>query len=152
MYKKLASLLAVSTLALTLSGCESPPARSSFVDGKLAACPSSPNCVNSDDPDKDHQIAALQLKGDPAQTWAALKKTIEGMPGTQVVNATDDYMHVVFTTSLMRFKDDVEFVLRPDRQQIAMRSSSNVGYSDFGTNRKRLESVRAALQGQSLAQ
>lgn len=153
MQKKLPLLLAVSSIALmTLTGCGTSANPAGFVNGKLAPCPSSPNCVNSDDPDADHQIAALRLKGDPTQSWEALKKTIEGMPRTKLVETTDDYMHVVFTTTVMRFKDDVEFVLRPDQGEIAMRSASNVGYADFSTNRKRLEAVRKAMQEQQLVE
>lgn len=51
-------------------------------------------------------------------------------------------MHVEFTTALMRFVDDVEFRLGEQARAIQIRSASRVGYSDLGTNRKRMEEIR----------
>jgi uncharacterized protein (DUF1499 family) len=46
----------------------------------------------------------------------------------------------------MRYRDDVEFLLRTDENEIAVRSASRVGYSDMGLNRDRIEAIRAALR------
>ena len=45
-------------------------------DGRLAPCPTSPNCVNSQASDSDKHIAPLPLKGDRAQTQALLVKLL----------------------------------------------------------------------------
>jgi len=50
---------------------------------------------------------------------------------------------------LLRFVDDLEFQYSPDEDVIHMRSASRLGYSDFGTNRKRLESIRERLEEKS---
>lgn len=50
--------------------------------------------------------------------------------------------HFVATTPLLRFKDDisVEFVeLELERSSFMIYSASRIGYSDFGTNGKRVE-------------
>jgi uncharacterized protein (DUF1499 family) len=127
------------------SAAEPGPANLSS-EGKLAACPSAPHCVCSDDPDAEHQIAALRIKGDAALAWTALQAELERLPRTKTVAERADYRRVVVTSKLLRFKDDVEFLLRPERGEIAMRSASNVGYYDFNVNRKRLEAIRTALQ------
>jgi uncharacterized protein (DUF1499 family) len=47
----------------------------------------------------------------------------------------------------LRFVDDVEFLLVPAERVIHVRSASRVGYSDLGTNRKRVEALRAKFEG-----
>jgi len=149
----LLSTLALTTLTLPLSAYAAQPATSNITsDGKLAACPSAPHCVCSDDPDTEHQIPALRIKGDPAKAWAALKAQLDQLPRTQPVEDRTDYRRVVVTTRLLRFKDDVEFLLWAERGEIAMRSTSNVGYYDFNVNRKRLEAIRSALQQQGVVE
>ena len=55
------------------------------------------------------------------------------------------YLHVEFTTALLRFVDDVEFLLDPDKKLIHYRSASRIGRSDLGTNRRRMEMIRRAF-------
>lgn len=117
-----------------------------LVDGRLRACPASPNCVCSQDADAGHAIAPLGFTGPAPAAWEHLQQVIRCLPRTRVVEVNDQYMRVEFTTALLRFVDDVEFLLDAPGQMIHVRSASRVGYSDLGTNRKRVESVRAALQ------
>jgi uncharacterized protein (DUF1499 family) len=145
--------LAVLALTLPPAGYAAEPAKSIITSyGKLAACPSAPHCVSSDDSDAKHQIAALRIKGDADTAWSVLNAELDRLPRSQTVERRADYRRVVVTTKLLRFKDDVEFMLRPERGEIAMRSSSNVGYYDFNVNRKRLEAIRAALQQRAVVE
>jgi uncharacterized protein (DUF1499 family) len=41
----------------------------------------------------------------------------------------------------MRYRDDVEFWLDTESQQVHYRSSSRAGYSDMGLNRKRYNKI-----------
>ena len=149
------------TLSFMLSGgCAMLPQPIGVVDGKLRPCPAAPHCVSSDDADMLSRIAPLAIKGDPAAAWAALRSALLAMP--RVVLLADDmatdaaaataataagtYLHFTASTATMGYTDDVEFVLRAERGEIAMRSCSRVGYYDFGVNRTRLERVRMTLR------
>ena len=61
------------------------------------------------------------------------------------------YLRAEARTRILRFVDDVEFQVRPDSNQVDMRSGSRVGYSDLGKNRRRLEAIRKFLIEQKLA-
>lgn len=114
-------------------------------EDKLAACPESPNCVCSDTDGSSHGIEPLIIEGDPLAAWATLLGWLENQPRFTITVRESNYIRAEARTALLRFVDDVEFHLRPQTGEIAMRSASRVGYSDMGTNRRRLESVRTAL-------
>jgi uncharacterized protein (DUF1499 family) len=85
------------------------------------------------------------MSGSPEDAWQALMSYVEAQPRYTIKVLADDYLRVESRTRLFRFVDDVEFHFRPATGEIAMRSASRVGYSDLGTNRRRLESIRDAL-------
>lgn len=111
----------------------------------LAPCPASPNCVCSDATDATHAIAPLEIVGDPEQAWQSLIGYLEAHRSFTIVEQRANHLRAEAHTRWLRFVDDVEFRLRADRQHIAMRSASRVGYSDFGANRRRLEQLRRDL-------
>ncbi|MEB3828003.1 DUF1499 domain-containing protein [Phormidium sp. CCY1219] len=113
-------------------------------NGKLAACPSSPNCVSSQAPDtdKEHKIAPLTYSGSADDAFAKLKGIIEDIDNATVVKSEDNYLYAEFSSNLMGFVDDVEFYNDPENQTIHLRSASRLGQSDLGVNRKRIESIR----------
>jgi uncharacterized protein (DUF1499 family) len=59
----------------------------------------------------------------------------------EVVESTESYIHAVFTTRLMKYRDDVEFLIDSDAHLIHFRSASRVGTSDLGTNRRRMKGL-----------
>ena len=123
------------------------PTQLGVANGKLTACPGTPNCVSSQAPatDSEHAISPLPLSGDPVATMAKLKRSIASMPRTTIIQETNDYLYVEFASKLMGFVDDVEFYLDNDRQVIQVRSASRLGKSDLGVNRQRIEEIRAKL-------
>ncbi len=124
-------------------------------DGRLAPCPTSPNCVSSQMPadDAEHHVEALAFpaaaKGDPAAAWRMLESVVRGLERTSIVTLRDDYLHAEATSALMGFVDDLECLLDVKASRIDVRSASRVGYSDLGVNRKRVEAIRAALARQA---
>jgi uncharacterized protein (DUF1499 family) len=57
----------------------------------------------------------------------------------------------VAVTPLMRFRDDLEFLIQPDQKKIQFRSASRLGRSDLGKNRQRLKEIFALLQKDGIA-
>ncbi|MDJ0510749.1 MAG: DUF1499 domain-containing protein [Crocosphaera sp.] len=112
-------------------------------NGKLMACPGTPNCVNSQSSDNQSKIDPL-----PMMAISDLKKIIESMERTTIIEATENYLYAEFQTPLMGFVDDVEFYCDTDEKVIHVRSASRLGKSDLGLNRKRVEEIRAKLLSQ----
>ena len=112
---------------------------------KLELCPETPNCVCSLEPRESHQIAPLRYEGDGNAAWDRLRAVMAERKRTKLVEEGKGYLHYVETTLIMRFKDDVEFSLNENANQIEVRSASRVGRSDLGVNRKRVEAIREAF-------
>jgi uncharacterized protein (DUF1499 family) len=115
------------------------------IDGRLRPCPDSPNCVSSFAVDETHRIAPLAILGSPPAAWTGLVALLEEGPRIEIVTDEGHYLHAVFTSLIMRYRDDVEFLLMPEADLIAVRSASRVGYGDMGANRARIEAIRNAL-------
>lgn len=113
---------------------------------QLNPCPDSPNCVCSFDSDEEHGIAPLAYEGDQKEAFRKLNRIIASMPRTRIVSERDDYIHAEFTSRLFRFVDDVEFYFPKNDNVIHMRSASRIGHSDFGVNRKRIDTIRQQFQ------
>jgi uncharacterized protein (DUF1499 family) len=115
-------------------------------DGRLAPCPSSPNCVSTQAEDPGHHIDPIPFTGSAADARALLNKALTSLPRTQVITETEDYLHVECTSLIFRFVDDVEFWIDVPNQLIHFRSASRVGRSDLGVNRARMETVRQKMR------
>ncbi|HEY9907138.1 MAG TPA: DUF1499 domain-containing protein [Thermosynechococcaceae cyanobacterium] len=113
--------------------------------GRLAPCPTTPNCVCSYDSDDLHKIEPLRYSSTPAAAWDKLKQTIAALERTKIVTVSEEYLYAEFTSKLMGFVDDVEFYLDPTAGAIHVRSASRLGQSDLGVNRKRIELIRSQL-------
>ncbi len=110
--------------------------------GKLAACPNSPNCVNSQEQNELHKIAPLTYTTPKTEAISKLKEVVNSLPKTKIITETDDYIYTEFTTPLMGFVDDVEFYIDDAAKVIHVRSASRLGQSDLGVNRDRIETIR----------
>ena len=69
--------------------------------------------------------------------------------GVAVTEESAHALHVVATTPLMRFKDDVWALFMPvteNTSTLALYSASRVGYWDLGTNRRRLKDWMERMQ------
>ena len=69
------------------------------------------------------------------------------LPRTKLVEEDEMYLHYEFTSLLLRFVDDVEFLFDDESKTVHFRSASRTGYSDLGVNRQRMEQVRSLVDG-----
>ncbi len=109
--------------------------------GRLAPCPSSPNCVSSLSADEGHFIEPLRYTSSPDDAMNRLRKIIMTMKRATIVTDVEGYMHAEFRT-LLGFVDDAQFLLDRENGVIHVRSASRTGYWDIGVNRSRIESIR----------
>jgi len=109
-----------------------------LVDGKLAEPGTSPNVVSSED-DVQPERAVQMLEGRLPQIKEAIIVT-----GGTITSDSDSYLSATYMSKIFKFVDDVEIRKHSDTLW-HIRSSSRVGYSDNGVNRKRVEAIRAAL-------
>ncbi len=115
-------------------------------NGQLAECPASPNCVSSQAERAEQKVEPLKYSGSMEEAKLRLRLVIEGMPGTKVLQDDRVYMHVEYQTMVFGFIDDVEFLVDDTRKLIHLRSASRLGYSDLGTNRRCVETIRRLFE------
>lgn len=132
---------------LSLFACSgTPPSQIGVQDGKLVPCPESPNCVSSFAKDAEHGIDPYRFSGSPDAVLKELKTYLAALDRVRIVSIRDQYIYAEFSSVVMRYVDDVEFMLVPEKKVLHFRSASRLGYGDMGVNRERIESIREHLK------
>ena len=134
-------LFVILATFFTVFSCASNLPKARLVDGKLRACPDSPNCVSSESDRPSSRIEPLAFQGQPEKAWSDLKETLREMGG-KIQEEQDGFLWATFTSRVFRFVDDVEFRMVSTDGIVHVRSGSRVGYSDLGVNRRRVEKLR----------
>lgn len=112
-------------------------------NGKLAEMPSSPNAVSSQAKTEEKKVSPLAYVENKSKSKLKIENIINEYKSAKIVTNDENYIHVVFTTSGMKFKDDVEFYFDEENEVIHYRSASRIGYSDMGMNRARYDELVA---------
>ena len=109
-------------------------------DGDIQGCGEKPNCVSSQASSEMHKIGPLNIPDEIS--FYNVIETLEKMGGeVREKDSSRQYAHLIFTSKIFGFVDDVEILFR-ERNTVDIRSASRVGYSDLNANRKRVESIR----------
>ena len=133
----------IVSLALLAAACgASKPALLGVVDGKLAACPSSPHCVTSQAASGSHAIPPIRYSMSRDEARAKLVEVMSSMPGAVVLTQSRDYVRAEYTSKRFKYVDDVEAYLDDRAKLVHLRSSSRTGFWDLGVNRRRVEEIR----------
>lgn len=134
-------IIARTILIITLTGCTgSRPTHLGGIQTSLQPCPQSPNCVSSLSKSSDHHIRPFEKS-----TMEQISAHLSSDQRAKVIFSNDHYIYAEYTTGLLRFIDDVEFLKSPTEEMIHVRSASRIGYSDMGKNRDRIEEIRTSL-------
>ena len=126
---------------------QNTPAAAGFGTGSaITACATAkPNCVSTYNAEDSFKANPIAFSGDAASALAKLKAAIQTEPNVEVVFENAQQIEVTFKTALFGFCDDARFAINPAANHIEFRSTSRVGYSDLGVNRKRMERIRTAF-------
>lgn len=123
--------------------------------GRLAACPTTSNCVCSQANDAAHHIGSLQIPVEHLDSrelyMDQLATAVEATPGNAIIQLSDNYIHAECTSAIFRFVDDLELYVDWHRRELHFRSASRIGYADLGVNRRRVERIRQRLVISGLA-
>ena len=121
--------------------------------GQLMPPRDTPNSVSSQAPPDasrvlgyDPRIAPLRYTGESAAAMQKLAALLTATQGCVVVTNLPGYIYAQATTRLLKFTDDLEFYLDAPAGVIQVRSASRLGKGDLGTNRARIESLRARFE------
>jgi uncharacterized protein (DUF1499 family) len=118
------------------------PTNLGYEDGRLAELPASPNAVSSQTSDPERYVEPLPYLGNRKESRQRIISAARLYGNARIVREEDGYLHIVFSTAFMRFKDDAEFLFDDRDGIIHFRSESRLGYSDMGLNRERYEVLR----------
>lgn len=156
---RLVVLLAVAVPALVLVAGQLGAFRGTRPEGlgvhggQLMPPRDTPNSVSSQAPPDasrvlgyDPRIAPLRYTGESAAAMQKLAALLTATQGCVVVTNLPGYIYAQATTPLLKFTDDLEFYLDAPAGVIQVRSASRLGKSDLGTNRARIESLRARFE------
>ncbi|MEY3787326.1 MAG: hypothetical protein RIQ94_449 [Pseudomonadota bacterium] len=112
----------------------------------LPVCRDTPNCVSSQALDAKHFIEGFKINCNPAEAWKTLKEILNKQSRLVITHETTTSIHAEATSLVFRFVDDLDFIYNPQTNLIDVRSASRTGHSDFGVNRKRIETLRLQMQ------
>lgn len=113
---------------------------------RLPPCQNTPNCVSSQAEDKLHYVAPFRITGDPQVAWGKLHALIVKHDRIRITHETETTLHAEATSLILRFVDDIDAILDAEAGLIHIRSASRIGHSDFGVNRKRIETFRQQMK------
>ena len=109
---------------------------------ELSPCPSSPNCVNTQDKRRRKRMKPISFSQEPIAAKVRLMNLLTTYSRATLVEEKENYLHYEFKTKIGKFIDDVEFLFDGKTKQIHFRSASRKGWSDMGKNKRRMKKIR----------
>ena len=125
-----------------LTGCSNSPSKPQNPQ-VLPECGWLPNCVNSQSGRGAQASEPIRAN---AEQWQELKAWVALQQDWEITVDDANFMQAIVTTPLMKFRDDVQLLFVAEDQLIQVRSSSQLGLSDMGTNARRIETLRDQLK------
>lgn len=143
----LAALIGVGVVAIMVAARNAEsPVPLGVSDGKLAACPDSPNCVSTQATSELHSLAPLPYTIETDRVRSAALEVLQGQPRMTLLREEPTYLHALFRSPTMGFPDDFEIFIDEQARLIHFRAAARMGRGDMGVNRNRAEQVRRELE------
>lgn len=148
------SMILAMIMALS-SGCSllkawdtvTGPSDSVYQEGRLAECPAEPNCVSTQSLHASHAIVPFTYSKSVEDARKSLIAEMTKVPRTKLIKEEGPYLHFECRSSVLQMADDVEFYFDDETKTLQFRSASRFGYSDWDSNRKRMEDIRNKILG-----
>lgn len=121
------------------------PAPAAGDNGELPPCSNTPNCVSTE---VDSQHPAYIEPIEARITIEQAQGYLENLGG-QITGNSNNMLQAEFRTRLFGFTDDMMVKLNEADSTLRIRSSSRVGKSDLGANRKRVEALRQLISSKA---
>ena len=106
---------------------------------QLQECGKKPNCVSTTSTDEKHNVAPIKTSLPFDEVLNRLKEI-----KLTLISTENNYAHFTFESAIMGYIDDIEILYT--KNELYIKSTSRVGYSDMGANRKRVELIRNILK------
>lgn len=117
------------------------PSNIGIHDGKLSELKNSDNGVSTQTTQSKKKVDPLILYSDVNDAKEILIKAFDECGDYQLNLNAENYMHVIFISDKMKFRDDLEILIDTESNLIHYRSESRVGYSDNGVNLDRYNTI-----------
>lgn len=144
---RLSSLLLI---LLQLNACVVSPLQQGHRKQQLNGCPPLPNCVSTEASSFMHRIESFELKVAMPDAWPIVKQTVSELPRVTIQHEYPGYIYAKSHSKIFKFIDYLEVLAVPNQQHLMVRSSSMLGISDLGVNKKRTEALRARLKANDI--
>ena len=132
-------LLAIAGLFAMSWSAETPDFPAEAGGESFASCPESPNCVSTQSSSDTHQMKPIPWAGSSEAATERIEQTIASeFSRAKLVVEQPHYLRYEFSSLVIGFIDDVEFLIDERTRLIQFRSASRVGHSDMGVNRDRM--------------
>jgi len=110
-------------------------------NGKLSELKKTENGVSSQTTQNSKKVEALAFNGDVAETKKVLIKAFDECGRYEINMNEENYIHVIFVSETMKFKDDLEIFIDIENNLVHYKSQSRVGNSDMGVNLERYNKI-----------
>lgn len=149
----------VVAVSLSVGGCAGMTVPQYGVhEGQLASCDDQRGCVSSQSSNPDHFVEPIIYRSGRHEARAHLLIVLKSWPNAKLVSNHRTYLRVEFPSvdsengdgpTVMGSSaniDETEFYLPTDQRVIHLRSAPRRNFPDDGTNRARIEAIRAKFE------
>ncbi len=133
------------TVARNVFAKSKPSIKLGLENNKFVTNSKKPNWVSTFAKSNSHKVEPLNFAvniKNIQEIKTEIEKLMLSLTRTVLIKNQDEYLHFTTRTALWGFVDDVEFLIDKKNKLIHFRSSSRIGFSDLGLNRRRYKKIK----------